>query len=662
MLQQTIKAICCILSSLFIYNATSAQCYNGDVEANNFTNWTGWTGVVDYPGVVPWNKMVPGIVNGRQTIMNAGNDPILSSYGVNLPVVAEGSHSIRLGNSSSAKAEIIAYTFPVTSADFSFRYAMILESPTIQHELWERPAFSYFIATGNAALTKAVRFNTIKSKSFLADPASPYFHSLNNGSLVYTDWQTECIDLSGYVGQTVTIYFMTNACAYRFHTAYAYIDGLCTINNAVPDFTYPSYICVDDALSVDGSSSQGATDYYWKLDRLSSNNISNVIPNTTQIVYFYNQTPGYIADLLKGTKLKAFSFPNGYYKLTLGVKNCFGVWIEKSVVIELRLPEINVTQYAYKCCSDPVSPIFIATTTIPSLADAGEFSWIDNSGIVISTGTISTEDIPASGILLSSTFTPPSAQNGKYKVQYIDHNGCKNEKWVYVINKSDFSAGISTDFCFYDCNISAINTLNATTHYSSVDYCGSDFDEYIWELSKDDANLTYQWSTGETTKSISVHPGVTQYNVTITNGCYTHTASIDLTTFHPLGGDIESSSIYDPGKIKIPLVIYPLGGTFNNVQVPITYFTLYEWGLPAGVSPAYRATYYDFSVYDRFGVRVHHQEKYAPCEGFLNGELSWNGMYRGKYVDLGSYRYQLIIKNCDHPDGVILKGDFQVIY
>ena len=51
--------------------------------------------------------------------------------------------------------------------------------------------------------------------------------------VVYKPWSSVGLDLSGYIGQNVTLRFTTYDCALGGHFGYAYIDGSCLQFNAV---------------------------------------------------------------------------------------------------------------------------------------------------------------------------------------------------------------------------------------------------------------------------------------------------------------------------------------------------------------------------------------------------------------------------------------------
>ena len=60
--------------------------------------------------------------------------------------------------------------------------------------------------------------------------------SYDGDILIYKNWTTVGMDLTNYIGQTVTIEFLTGDCAQSGHFGYAYIDYFCSAVEIVSDF------------------------------------------------------------------------------------------------------------------------------------------------------------------------------------------------------------------------------------------------------------------------------------------------------------------------------------------------------------------------------------------------------------------------------------------
>jgi gliding motility-associated-like protein len=195
----------------------SQGCDNADFSANSFVNWTGRTG--SCCGI---NTPAAGIVNGRHTIMTGtGTDPIACDQ---ITEVAPGyTTSARLGNSGvGAEAERLSYTYLVTpqNALFIYNYAVVMEDPG--HTDADQPRFEIRVLNGNGQLISP-------QCGFYQVTAAANIEGFRScGGVRYRAWTPVGIDLTGSIGQNVTIEFSTGDCALGGHFGYAYIVGECS--------------------------------------------------------------------------------------------------------------------------------------------------------------------------------------------------------------------------------------------------------------------------------------------------------------------------------------------------------------------------------------------------------------------------------------------------
>jgi hypothetical protein len=212
---------------------TSAQnsCFNADFSNSNFTNWTGSTS--DGAGIVAGVPNSLPSSTGQQTIMNVpGTDPNTGNALIVLP--SGGTSSCRLGNdlcnpcsNSEPTMASLSYAIPVTTSNcvFTYQYAVVLQDTTASNA----PKFSVYVldALGNV-VDPVCGVYEITSSSNLSGftkclPVSSVCSPLD--SVVWKDWTPVSIDLSPYIGQTITIEFITNDCGPLF--GYAYISCSC---------------------------------------------------------------------------------------------------------------------------------------------------------------------------------------------------------------------------------------------------------------------------------------------------------------------------------------------------------------------------------------------------------------------------------------------------
>lgn len=204
-----------------------SSCPNADFEQNNFSGWIGTTGTC-----CPINSTVPGIVPGRHTIMSAGTDP--NTNGLLSTISPDGQFSARLGNDQTgAEAEQLIYSIAVDASNalFIYRYAVVFEDPA--HMDIEQPRFEIRVYDQNNQPVTCGSYNVYSTAGI------PGFKTVINswGSTIhFKDWTTVGINLSAYIGQTVTIEFSTGDCLLGGHFGYAYVDCYCSPLSIMSDF------------------------------------------------------------------------------------------------------------------------------------------------------------------------------------------------------------------------------------------------------------------------------------------------------------------------------------------------------------------------------------------------------------------------------------------
>lgn len=228
-----------------------SQCNNANFEYGNFTNWAGRRG-----NCCPLNLGTIGIQAGRQTIVSQGIDPH-SCGGLNM--VYQGNFSARLGNDGiGSRAEALYYTFTVTPATtlVQYAYAVVLQDPG--HNDGDQPAFQSRVVLPNGNVIPCTEYYVS------AGPNLPGYHYCSEidsqGALVqvaWSDWRVITLDLSGYVGQSVTLQFITNDCALGAHYGYAYIDAI----SCGPIQTKVKYCAASDSILIQGP--EGFATYEW---------------------------------------------------------------------------------------------------------------------------------------------------------------------------------------------------------------------------------------------------------------------------------------------------------------------------------------------------------------------------------------------------------------
>lgn len=217
-----LKSYCLLLLLAFTAPIFSqSSCPNSDFESGTLTGWQGQTG-----NCCPIYTSPSGIVDGRHTIMTGtGTDP--NTCNVVHVVSPGGLYSARVGNDQvGAEAETLSYRVTVTpsSSLFIYKYAVVLQDPG--HDPSEQPRFQVRVLNSAGQLIDP----TCGQYTVVAADGLAGFQTCPNvdGDVRYRDWTTVGLNLSAYLGQTITIEFETGDCAPGGHFGYAYVDAYCS--------------------------------------------------------------------------------------------------------------------------------------------------------------------------------------------------------------------------------------------------------------------------------------------------------------------------------------------------------------------------------------------------------------------------------------------------
>ena len=240
------------MSLILTLNLFSQGCYNADFELGNFNGWQGKRGDC-CPITLPNN----GITNGRQTIMSPGIDP--NTCG-GLSTVYSGNFSARLGNDNvGAQAEGLTFTFTVTpqSTLVQYAYAVVFEDPG--HTDDEQPRFNSRVRLPDGSIIACTDYMVTAASNLSGFQSCPGIDAQGDPvNIAWRDWSTVTVDLTAYVGQTVTLEFETGDCSLGGHFGYAYIDAIyCTANEI--DVQY----CINQTTAI-LSAPPGFTSYLWE--------------------------------------------------------------------------------------------------------------------------------------------------------------------------------------------------------------------------------------------------------------------------------------------------------------------------------------------------------------------------------------------------------------
>lgn len=580
------------------------SCPNGDLEFGTLQGWQAFYGSRLNSATIYLNNLQSGVINGRHTIRSLADDgdPQLLPFGILLPQVSEGSYAVRLGNSSvNGEADVLAYTFTVNQQNkkFSFRYAVVLENPQ-DHTASQQPFFGYYVLRGSSILFSLGNF-PVAGRLVVADSNNPFFKSA--GGIVYRDWTPTCIDLSAYVGQTMTIVLYTADCSQGAHFGYAYIDGLCVNNDAVASFTMPSEICAGADLWADGSASSNETSFFWSIEESDASGGRN--PATEVSQWFVAQQAGNI-NLTSFYASKGGNFKcNTYYRIKLAVSNECTPWNETVLLLHVKCPPVTAGPDLCVSCTvnGNVTQLGIGNPASPG----STYIWSPASGL----------DDPSSP---SPFHTEGSvAYPVTYTVKVTDAEGCVNSDQVMLYCQPPTVKILMVQNC---CEV----TLTAVaTGYESI-----------------------SWSTGQSgVLSIDVvSPGT--YTVTVTNPCGSATQSVVVPPFSGLTGffnPIAANSRFCP----------PSGSTSPACEDKLHIKDVIVGNGAAGIPNAYNATDYQLEIFDRWG-NLFRTITGQSCDGFPNWSIAWDGTDQsGNLVQEDTYVWLLHFKNCQYKEWTLPK-------
>lgn len=245
----------------FVFSLNAQQCpANIDFESGNFSGWTcytGYTRAVDTNNVMdlsPSSNPIPGrhtLYGPRSTERDRyGNFPVKCPNG--------SGYSVKLGNTSGGgEAEGISYDFTIPENDNSYLltywYAVVFQAP--HHQKNEQPRMETEIInlTDNKVISCA-------SLTFIAMGNLLEGFSVNPDTIdvLYKKWSPVSIDLTGYAGKRIRLFFKTGDCTFRRHFGYAYVDVNSECNGG---FAGATYCPGDSAVSIEAPA--GYRSYAW---------------------------------------------------------------------------------------------------------------------------------------------------------------------------------------------------------------------------------------------------------------------------------------------------------------------------------------------------------------------------------------------------------------
>jgi len=208
-----------IFAHIFVFSASGQSqsiCPNSDFSLGDFSYWEGY-----YGGF--WNPAIhKGFALTRHTIIQAPATFDRNTCNELNPIPPGEEYSVRLGNDIGSQAEQLRYLVNVTEETnlFIYKYAVVLN--TEPHEFDEQPSFTIEVADSSGKV-----IDPVCGYYFVyAHQGIPTWHICRD--VAWKDWTTVGIDLTQYIGQTVSIIFTTRDCALGIHFGYTYLSAYCS--------------------------------------------------------------------------------------------------------------------------------------------------------------------------------------------------------------------------------------------------------------------------------------------------------------------------------------------------------------------------------------------------------------------------------------------------
>lgn len=379
-----------------------------------------------------------------------GTDPNTCN---NVKVVAPGGlYSARVGNDSGgSEAETLSYNITVTPTSplFIYKYAVVLQDPG--HSQEEQPRFQVRVLDENGTLIDPA----CGEYTVVAGAGLDGFETCNtfqNGPVRYRDWTTVGLNLSDYIGQTLTIEFETGDCTPGAHFGYAYVDAYCSpllidasfctssnaaeltapigfeylwstgettqtivINNPVANSNYSCTLTSVTGCSVTISTTLQMENPIADF-ALTNSCFDNAVFDDTTVLINPSLLDGYLWDFGDGSTsdlqspVHAFPAP-GTYTVQFTAFNSLGC--STSVTKSIRVYEEATADIYYDANNFCTSE---TTVKMPHLSGSGNY-----------TGGIYTSDVPGLSLNpVTGEFNPSTSNPGNYVITYTipPQSGC----------------------------------------------------------------------------------------------------------------------------------------------------------------------------------------------------------------------------------------------
>ena len=575
----------------------------------------------------------------NQGTVASSHDIVISQpfdqFASNLSQGISGDFALKLGSTTTqsyiGKSQMASYTFKVTNQNkyFKFQYAVVLvDDPT--HTEQNTSFFQYYVTKKGRKIPnpwsfKQMRmYNRTEHKKF-ADVNDPYFQNTgqitdSNEPIIYRDWTCKILDLTKYVGEELTIHFISSDCQPGPDWGYAYIDALCENSTATVNFTLPDEACKGENITLNATTL--ANEDSWMIS-IQESNIGRERFGKEYIHWYTAQKGGQInlTDLAKQLDLD-FKCDTYYRVKVVAVNECSG-WNEYTRLLKINCPNVSLPEDFTICC--PTDPS--ATISFPIQGDLNLYT--------ISGSSSNGESVDLNSNTATFTSKAP-LENTKYTftITKNGNTGCTLVEEVNVSVKKPIKVDIleiGSDQC----------SSGSCYGKLKLDIKTKGCDQLEWVSNPNINDLEIEWNTGQTTSEIELsgnNSNETYFTANVSNSCYSESAAIrGLVSTPAITGDFPT---LHPGPNSMNL---------NSTIAINRRITVYDYSLDKDAPNAYNATAYKMYIYNRLGEMIRIVEG-CNENGFTNGDIYWDGkITNGNYAPMATYVYVVYLKNCSSP-------------
>jgi hypothetical protein len=524
---------------------STSSCFNLDFEDGNYNNWTGAYGYntssCNPLSIISNTIQTLGMDQGVHACAHftlispaSGNDP----YGA-FPTISSdgGSYCVRLGGDSInyyaqmhcnpadtfpwAHGEYLQQTIAVTAANtwLILKYAVILQNGG--HGAGEQSYFKLEVLDHNGFPVSTCSDLCLEADSAVLLPG--FTGPVYLGSVSYLPWSISGVDLTPFIGQSVTIRLTAAGCIYGGHFGYAYVDAYCGSPSIA--LTSNSIGCSVGGTATLQAPFSGHASYQWTGPGIVGSSTSQSVTVNATGTYYLTETPLYGCPFTSSYTVTA---SGGITATATGVNVlCYGGKGSASASVSSGTPP-----YSYAWSTAPVQTTITAinllagnyTVTVTDSLGCGDTAVVTITQPPALVPNATHADLLCNAICDGSAWASPAGGTGAYTYTWntspVQHGQTATGLCAatYTLTVRDANAC----FAVQTVTLSQPSALVVSTSHSNP-RCSYSCDAYAFATpSGGTGAYTYLWSTtpSQSTQTISgLCAGTYTVTVSDANGC-----------------------------------------------------------------------------------------------------------------------------------------------